>query len=236
MKRPRFLAISVFVTAIAFAISPWLSEGFAGFSPEQFPVQQDFWPVQPAGWAFSIWGVIYVWLIIGSLWGLKNPSFDHEWKSMRLPLLGSLGIGTFWVMAANASPILATLMIIVMAVLAICAMLLAGLSNPTWQARPVALYAGWLTAATGVGIGVLLSGHGVLRPQTAALLMLSCILIVALYIQSRRRQEWAYPLAVIWALCGVIGSNIEPQNWPVIGVSALGILLLILRGRIHARR
>lgn len=230
MKRPSFLAMSVLVTAIAFAISPWLSEGFAGFSPEQFPVQQNSWPVQPAGWAFSIWGVIYVWLIFGSLWGLKNASFDHEWNSMRLPLLASLGIGTFWVMAANAFPILATLMIIVMAVLAICAMLRAGFNDPAWQARPVALYAGWLTAATGVGIGIVLSGYGVLRPQTSALLMLSCVLLVALYIQSRRRQEWAYPLAVIWALSGVISSNIESQNWPVIGVSALGILLLIFFG------
>jgi hypothetical protein len=229
MKRARFLAVSVLVAAIAFAISPWLSENFAGFSPEQFPVQQDFWPVQPAGWAFSIWGAIYIWLIIGSLWGLINAPFDREWSSMRPPLLASLAIGTFWVAAANASPIFATLMIIAMAILAINAMLRAGPSNPAWQVRPVALYAGWLTAATGVGIGVVLSGYGVLTPQNAALCMIGSVLVVALYVQSRRRHEWVYPFAVVWALCGIIASNMNSQNWPVVGMCAVGILLLTFR-------
>jgi hypothetical protein len=229
MTRPRVLPIAVLLTAIAFAISPWLSDSFAGFSSEQFPIQQDFWPVQPVGWAFSIWGVIYIWLIIGSLWGQLNAPCDKQWNSMRPSLLASLGIGTFWVAAANASPILATLMIVAMAVLAIRAMLQAGLNDQIWQVRPIALYAGWLTAATGVGTGVVLSGYGVLSPQAAALTMIACVLITALYVQSRRRQEWAYPLGVVWALFGIIASNSGSQNWSIIGMSALGILLLTYR-------
>jgi len=230
MTRPLpILALFVLVTTIAFAMSPWLSEGFAGFSPAQFPIQQKFWPVQPVGWAFSIWGVIYAWLIFGAVWGLINAPHDPNWRSMRQPLLVSLGIGTFWVTAANASPVLATFMIVAMAVLATAAMLRAGLGNPAWQVRPVALYAGWLTAATGVGTGVVLSGYGILQPQASAMVMLSCVLIVALYVQSRRRQEWAYPIAVIWALCGVIASNMPSQNWPVIALAALGILALTYR-------
>ena len=228
MKRPKLLAMSVLITSITFAISPWLSESFAGFSPKQFPVQQDFWPMQPAGWAFSIWGVIYIWLIAGSLWGLLNAPFDKQWNSMRPFLMASLGIGTFWVAAANTSPILATFMIVTMAVSAIRAMLRAGLRNPTWQVRPIALYAGWLTAATGVGIGVVLSGYGLLSSQTAALSMLSCVLLVAMYVQSRRRGEWVYTFAIIWALCGIIAANLPSQNLPVIGMSSLGALILTI--------
>lgn len=230
MTRPLpILAMFVLVTTIAFAMSPWVSEGFAGFSPAQFPIQQNFWPVQPVGWAFSIWGVIYAWLIFGAVWGLINAPHDPNWRSMRQPLLGSLGVGSFWVMAANASPVLATFMIVAMAALATAAMLRAGFSNPAWQVRPVALYAGWLTAATGVGTGVVLSGYGILQPQASALVMLSCVLITALYVQSRRRQEWAYPLAVIWALCGIIAANIPTQNLPVIVLATLGILSLTYR-------
>jgi len=230
MTRPLpILAMFVLVTTIAFAMSPWVSEGFAGFSPAQFPIQQNFWPVQPVGWAFSIWGVIYAWLIFGAVWGLINAPHDPNWRSMRQPLLGSLGVGSFWVMAANASPVLATFMIVAMAALATAAMLRAGFSNPAWQVRPVALYAGWLTAATGVGTGVVLSGYGILQPQASALVMLSCVLITALYVQSRRRQEWAYPLAVIWALCGIIAANIPTQNLPVIALATLGILALTYR-------
>ena len=48
---------------------------------------------------------------------------------------------------------------------------------------PLAIYAGWLTAATGVSIGVLLTGFGWLSDTGAALLMLALVLAVALTIQ-----------------------------------------------------
>lgn len=223
-----FLAIAVVVATVAFTLSPFLTRDFAGYRPEQFPVVLDFWPVQPAGWAFSIWGVIYIWLIAGALWGLVNTPRDSQWKNMRVPLLVSLGLGIFWITAANVAPILATIMIFAMAVFAIVAMLRAGDVDRAWQVRPVALYAGWLTAATGVGAGVVISGYGVLSAQAAALSMLTTVLLVALTIQSRRPAEWAYPAAIIWALSGVIAENLPAGNLPVIALSAFGIAALAL--------
>jgi hypothetical protein len=223
------LAITVALVTIVFALSPLLTSEFAGYRPEQFPVVQEFWPVQPAGWAFGIWGVIYIWLILGAIWGLLNAPRDPDWHHMRAPLLPSLGLGSFWIAAANAAPILATVMIFAMAAFAIVAMLRAGTGTPVWQVRPVALYAGWLTAATGVGTGVVLGGYGVLSAQAAALAMLAAVLVIALIVQSLRPAEWAYPLAVIWALTGVIAANAPSANWPVIGLSAVGIAALVLR-------
>ena len=60
------LAILVLTAAIAFAVSPLMVPGFNGFEPGQFPVPQEDPPAQPAGWAFSIWLLIYVWLIAGA--------------------------------------------------------------------------------------------------------------------------------------------------------------------------
>jgi len=234
-RTPPVLAIAVVLVTIAFAISPLLTTGFAGYRPEQFPVITDNWPVQPAGWAFSIWGLIYVWLIAGAVWGLAKAPHDPDWQAMRRPLLVSLTIGAFWIAVANASPVLATVMILVMAVCAILAMLRAGSDDPVWQVRPVALYAGWLTAATGVGTGVVLGGYGVLTAQTAALAMLALVLVVAIFVQSLRPTEWGYPLAIIWALAGVIAANLPSRNWQVIALAVIGILALslgfILRGR-----
>lgn len=221
-----FLAIAVLLATVAFALSPLLTRGFAGYRPDQFPVVLDFWPVQPAGWAFSIWGVIYIWLIAGAGWGWFNAPRDPEWGKMRAPLLISLGLGIFWIAAANAAPIVATVMIFVMAACAIAAMLRAGDEDRVWQVRPVALYAGWLTAATGVGTGVVLGGYGVLSAQAAALTMLVLVLLVALVVQSRRPAEWAYPAAIIWALSGVIAANLPTENWSVIAMSAVGIAAL----------
>ena len=222
------LAIAVALATVAFALSPFVTREFAGYRPEQFPVVLDFWPVQPAGWAFSIWGVIYIWLIAGAVWGWFNAPRDRQWQKMRAPLLISLGLGIFWIAAANAAPILATVMIFAMAVFAIIAMLRAGDDARAWQVRPVALYAGWLTAATGVGTGVVLSGYGVLTAQQAALAMLAMVLLVALAVQSRRPAEWAYPAAIIWALSGVIAANVPAGNWPVIALSAIGVAALTI--------
>lgn len=220
------LPLLVAVLTVSFALSPLFSSGFNGFTADQFPLPQVDPPVQPAGYAFSIWGVIYLWLIAGALYGLRRAADHPHWAAMRPALAVSLGVGTFWIAAANASPLLATAMILVMAASAIRAMLRAGSGTAWLLVRPVALYAGWLTAASGVATGVVLGGYGILSAQSAAILCLGTVLIVALAVQARRPGEWAYPAAVIWALIGVIAANVEGPNLPVILLSCLGIALL----------
>ncbi|MGJ8547775.1 MAG: hypothetical protein ACSHWZ_20215 [Sulfitobacter sp.] len=225
----RYLPLVVLVATLTFVLSPLASTGFNGFTPDQFPVVQNDPPVQPAGYAFSIWGLIYAWLIVGAGYGFWRAADDSGWQAMRLPLAASLIIGTFWIAAANAAPILATVMIIAMAALAILAMLRAGHRQPWLQVHPVALYAGWLTAASGVGIGVLLGGYAILSAQNAAILCLIGVLAIALTVQSARPREWGYPAAVVWALVGVIVQNAPSSNWPVITLAVLGIAALISR-------
>ncbi|MEO8241076.1 MAG: hypothetical protein ABI832_02130 [bacterium] len=231
---PRAVAIVVLIAALTFALSPLATTGFSGFSPAQFPVPQLHPPVQPAGYAFSIWGVIYSWLILSAGYGLWRATENPAWQRMRGPLAISLIIGTFWIAAANAAPLLATAMIIVMAGAAILALLRAGSGQPWLLAQPVALYAGWLTAATGVAIGVALGGYAVMPAQTAAILCLVGVLVVALIVQTRRPHDWAYPVAIIWALIGVIVANLPTAtqpgpNLPVIALAAFGIVALTLR-------
>ncbi|MDO5648900.1 hypothetical protein [Paracoccus sp. (in: a-proteobacteria)] len=221
MTRP--LALIVLILTVLFALSPLASDGFNGFTPAQFPVVQDFWPVQPAGWAFSIWGLIYAWLIVGGLFGLRR---DGDWAAMRAPLAVSLFIGVFWIAVANRAPVAATVMIVGMWAGAVLAFWRAGPSDPWVQVRPVAIYAGWLTAATGVAMGVVLGGYGVLSPHLAALICLSVVLVAALMIQRARVAEWGYPFAVGWALLGVIAANAPRGNWDIVALSGLGIALL----------
>lgn len=230
------LALVVLIATVTFALSPLATTGFNGFSPGQFPVPQDDPPVQPAGYAFSIWGLIYLWLILGAGYGFWRAADDPDWRAMRAPLAISLIIGTFWISAANAAPILATVMIVVMAASAIQSMLRAGHRHPWLQVRPVAVYAGWLTAASGVAIGVLLAGYGVVSAQTAAIACLIAVLAVALSVQAARPGEWGYPAAVIWALAGVVVSNSTGPNWPVIALAALGVAALSLRAMQSIRK
>ncbi|WP_322866979.1 hypothetical protein U5922_012810 [Aquicoccus sp. G2-2] len=227
--RTGILAIVVLIATLAFVLSPLLTSGFNGFAPDQFPVPQNNPPVQPESYAFAIWGVIYLWLIISAVYGVWRASDDPNWHAMRLPLAVSLVVGAFWIKAANDAPTLATVMIVLMAAAAIAAMLRAGNTQLWLQVRPIALYAGWLTAATGVAIGVILGGYSILSAQAAAILCLGGVLVVALIVQSARPREWAYPAAIIWALVGVIVANLPSSNVPVIALAALGIVALTLR-------
>ncbi|WP_372841640.1 hypothetical protein [Phaeovulum sp.] len=219
----------VLMATLAFALSPLLTIGFNGFTASQFPVPQIDPPVQPAGYAFSIWGVIYLWLIAGAGYGFWRAADDPGWHPMRRPLIISLAIGAFWIAAAGVSPLLATLMIFVMAAAAIAALLRAGKGQAWLQARPVALYAGWLTAASGVALGVVLGGYAVLPAEAAAIVCLVGVLSVAVLVQAARPREWAYPAAVIWALLGVIVANPSGENWKVLLLAASGIAVLTLR-------
>ncbi|WP_378947079.1 TspO/MBR family protein [Paracoccus sp. R86501] len=225
----RTYAILVLIAAVAFAVSPAIFPGFAGYSADLFPIPQQDPPVQPAGWAFSIWGVIYLWLIVGAAFGLWKRAGDDDWATMRPALLGSLAVGFLWIPVAQVLPGLATLMILVMMALAVAAMLWAGRRDPWFEGHPVALYTGWLTAASGVSIGIWLAGHGIMSQQWAAVLCLIGVCALALAIMAMRPDEWAYPLAVIWAFIGVIAANIAAGNTIITVLALIGAAALAFR-------
>lgn len=184
------------------------------------------------GWAFSIWGVIYLWLILGSGVGLWRHREDPDWHAMRAPLLASLAVGFFWLPVAQRLPGLATLMILAMLGFGVLALLRAGRRDRGWQEGPVALYAGWLTAASGVSAAIWLGGHGWLTPVPAAIIALLAVAALALALQTRRPGAWAYPAAVIWALLGIVIANLQAGpggRWPVIALAALAAAVLFCR-------
>lgn len=227
--RAGYWAILVAALALAFAASPLLSAGFAGFTRDQFPVVLARWPAQPAGWAFSIWGVIYLWLMAGAGFGLLARAGDAGWQAARPALALSLGVGVFWIPVANLAPVAAVAMILVMAGAAIAALLRAGHGDRWWLAGPLGLYAGWLTAASGVALAVVLPGYGLLGAHVAALLSLGAALVVAWIVQGRRPQDLSYPLAVIWALIGIGLANAVARDWLMVGLSLAGAAGLIWR-------
>ena len=214
--------------ALLFALAPF-AVAFNGFDPDQYPVPQNNPPVQPAGYAFSIWGVIYLWLIAHAMFGLVKRRDDPDWDAMRWPLSVSLALGTAWLSIANASPIWATIVIWIMWGGAVVAIVRAPRAEPFWASLPVGLYAGWLTAAASVSVGLVLAGYGLTSWVSAALVGLSIALGLSLAILglNRHRPTWGLAAGVVWALIAVI-----VQNWPegsraVMAVAGLGIALII---------
>ena len=225
----RIARIAVLLLAVAFAVSPFLSNGFGGFYRESFPVQVDRWPAQPIGWAFSIWGVIYLGLILAAAWAVWRPASMPGWPRAAGTLGASLFIGVFWIDAAMRAPPVATVMILIMAPTAVMAMLRVGSDWREWV--PVGLYAGWLTAASGVAVSVVATGYGIVSPRTAAIVMILCVLIAAVVVAAARPRIWSYRAGVIWALFGVIVANAAAQDWLIVVICGVGIVVLVLLNR-----
>ena len=220
----RIARLVLLALTIAFAVSPLLSSGFGGFSRDSFPVQAARWPAQPAGWAFSIWGVIYLALILAAARAALWPRSTPAWPAVARPLGLSLFIGCFWVEAATRSPLLATAMILPMAAAAILAMRRAG---PDWREwAPLGLYAGWLTAASGVAVSVVLTGYGLAPARVAAIAVILAVLAVALAVAAGRPRLWSYRAGVVWALIGVIAVNAGAGDWLIVALCAAGLAAL----------
>lgn len=223
----RLSAILLLIATIVFVTAPLYTPPFTGFDPGEFPVAIPNPAVQPAPYAFSIWGVIYLWLVLHAAFGLLRRADHPDWARVRLPLTISVALGAVWLAIAGASSEWATVVIWVMVAGALAAFLIAPTIPDRWLlSAPLGMYAGWLTAATAVSTGILLGGYGVLGDTTAALVMLGLVLIVALVVQARKPKMPVYGLTIVWALIGVIVTN-WPGNTLVAAAAAGGAVLML---------
>lgn len=235
MANARFaFALGCFLLSLLFAASPFVIEDFAGFDPNQFPVPQENPPVQPAGYAFAIWGLIYGWLILGTGWGLFQAHRDGQWHDMRKPLAISLLVGVGWLAVAVASPIWASVLIWVMLLAALAALFLAPVDDQVWAAWPVGLYAGWLSAAACVSLGLLTAGYGILNQTAAALVFVGLAIVIGCFVQSALARAPTYGIAVIWALVALVVQNLETA--PLVAYVAGGGALILLVPTLKAFR
>ncbi|MDK3074127.1 hypothetical protein QO034_13475 [Sedimentitalea sp. JM2-8] len=220
-----FMAALVLLAAAAFAASPLLVPGFGGFEPDQFPVPQVDAPVQPAGYAFAIWGVIYGWLLIGAGFGFFARARAVDWQPMRAPLALSLGAGAAWLPVALISPLGATVLIWVMLVSALMALRAAPVLDRWLGRAPVALYAGWLTAASAVSVGLVLAGWGVTGQIAAAAIALLIAAAIGLFVLRRVPDVPEYAAALVWALAAVVVANLTQSLTVLVLAGAAAALI-----------
>ncbi|MEM6729213.1 MAG: hypothetical protein AAF618_11995 [Pseudomonadota bacterium] len=205
----KLLAPLHLATALAFAVAPFLTAPFSGFREDQLPIPQMDPPIQPAGYAFAIWGVIYLWLVISAGYGFLYRRDDAGWDRARAPLLVSLAIGAAWLWIANTSAIWATVTIWMMLGSALWALAVSPERDAPWLRYPIGLYAGWLSAASFVSLAVLLAGYGIaFDGLTWALIGLPVATAFALTMHRLTLPTLTYGAAVTWALAAIPPDNV----------------------------
>ncbi|SMH37895.1 hypothetical protein [Maritimibacter sp. HL-12] len=226
----RAKAILLFVAAVVFALGPFLVPGFGGFDPMLYPDPQVDPPVQPAGYAFAIWGPIYLWIVAATGFGLIRRPDNRDWDRHRAALLVSLVIGAIWLPVAMVSPIWATILIFAMLVSAVIALARAPLADRWLGKAPIAFYAGWLTAASFASLGLTGAGFEIAFGEVVwAQICIVLAFVAALLIHWMRRDEPVYFLSVIWALIAIAvknGAAIPSVTWLAAG--GAGILAVVM--------
>ncbi|MDM7930410.1 hypothetical protein [Tabrizicola sp.] len=219
-------ALVLLIVTLAFGVAPFITPPFTGYDPGLFPVRIERPSIQPAGYAFAIWSVIYLWLISHAVFGLWKRAENPAWDAVRLPLSVAVGVGAVWLWIAGQSAIWGTVTIWIMAAGAILAFLRADPAVDRWVlSGPTAIFAGWLSAAAAVSTGVLVAGYGWLGDTGSAAAMLALVLGIAVTVQMRRPLMPVYGLTVIWALVGVIAANAS-ANLTVAVLAGSGIAVM----------
>lgn len=201
-SRKAVAAITAFLS-LTLVGSNFFVPNFRGYDDTLLPVPLPDPLIVPAPYAFAIWGPIFIWLIVGSVWAFVKRSDDAEWHATRLPLIVSLIVGTFWLPVAVVSPLWSTVMICIMLASALVALYRSPKHNSGFGAWPIGLYAGWLSAASCVSLSVLLTGYGILTENFSTILFLGLAIAIGFAVQWMLRRAPTYGLAVVWALIAV---------------------------------
>jgi hypothetical protein len=209
----------------------------------------------PAGYVFSIWGLIYLGLIIYSIYQVL-PSQRENPRLRRIGWLYVLSCAAniAWLFLWHYEVFVWTIVAMGTLLLSLIAIYLSlgigrahGPATETWLVQiPFSIYLGWITVATIANVTSLLdylnwSGWGI-APEWWAFIILATGMIIASLV-SITRGDIAYVLVIVWAYLGI---GIKHSGTPVVALPAafaagfvLGTLLLgvpLARGRMGEQR
>ncbi len=201
----------------------------------------------PAGFTFSIWGLIYLLLIIFAIYQSRglfgNSDLPQNRFLYRINIwffISSLANGG-WIFAWHHQVIwlsMLLMLVVFFSLLTIYLRLEIGHRVVSRAERfmvhmPFSVYLGWITVATIANAAVLLiryhwNGFG-LGGEFWASLMVAIAAVIAVAMLFRRRDLF-YSLVIIWAFVGIISKRTSSGDAPtsaIVVTAALGILLLV---------
>lgn len=208
-------------------------------------------PATPAGYAFAIWGPIFLGCVGLGIYGVSRKGRgDPVIARIALPCSIGFALCIGWLVAARFGPLWLTVPIILGMALSIGTALWIALERGFrggWARRvavnlPLGLYAGWLTAATFVNAADVLPGYGVwpadIAPVVLGVSVIACAGLAASGFVAARKAHPAYVAAVLWALIAILMRNrVSGLEDPVvIAAAAAATLFALLVAALWLRR
>ena len=191
--------------------------------------------ITPDGYAFAIWGVIYIGLIAYSIYqALPAQRTDSACQRISLALIGACILQMAWVLAFLLFQfwLSVALMLGIVACLWI-AYLRSRAINPTRNRRwllqsPISVYFGWITVAAVVNVAsALYASMGGPAQVSGSVLWTVLMMIVSAIIAATialRKGDAAFPGVVVWALSAIAVRH----SGEIVAITTAGILLSVL--------
>lgn len=242
---------AVLATAVAqVALSFWL------FAAEDRPFEPGPGgpsPAEPAGYAFAIWGPIYLAALALAVFQFRaGPTDQALLRRIGWPVAVAFAATSAWLLFARFGPLWATAGTILLMLLTLgwSFAKAAQAPEPTRARRwlviaPLALFTGWITAATFVNVSEVLPRFGFDRfgLDATAYAVWGVVLpaaATAVLFLAFTRYNFVYAGTLIWALVAVVAANQERGTAPLVQTAALvavaALVSVALAGQVLQRR
>jgi hypothetical protein len=168
----------------------------------------------PAGFTFAIWGVIYLWMLVFSIYQLRKSTLhDATIQSIRPWVALNFVANGLWLPAATVSwrnPLTVILIIFMRISLGYINKWLQwyaiAKATKRYVVMPMSIYFGWITIATPLNIASVLHAYGfasVITTTPRVLFWIGLAYVTSLVVFTRLRYI-SYIAVTLWALIWVI--------------------------------
>jgi hypothetical protein len=181
-------------------------------------------PVVPAGYAFSIWALIFVLSVAYGIWQFLPANRDSTLaRRTGWPLAGAFAANTLWQLVSQLSGQVGFGLLVIILIGTACAITALFLARsarepglgPHWIVAPLTgLLAGWLTAASFVNLSSaaraanILPENGFAATLAAVVILLAAGGAAAAIAWLLRQDALWFSVAVAWAFIGVVAANL----------------------------
>lgn len=183
--------------------------------------------ITPAGYAFSIWSVIYLGLIAFSIYqALPSQADNARFARIRSLYIANCAANCLWIYLWHydliALSILAMLGILGTLILINLNLRDSRSAAEIWIAKvPFNLYFGWVSVATILNASIVLVFLGFQTPATLTAILAAVLFAVAAFLAFVIRRNFDFPfyaLAIAWALTAIA---VNQSSNPIIMTAAI---------------
>jgi benzodiazapine receptor len=194
--------------------------------------------ITPAGYVFSIWGIIYVLLGIFVVFQALPSQRGRDYQErIGWLFVSSCLLNIAWLFLWQFEYLIisvAIMFLLLVTLIAVYLRLNIGRSTASLREKlavhlPFSVYLGWITIASIANVAVTLvstgwDGFGITQETWATLIIIIAVLITLLVIATRK--DVAYGLVIIWSLIG-IGVN-QSGNQNIVTATEVGVVIIAI--------